>query len=280
MGAVRDAKGVVDIDVAKLGQGSSKSGVVLLLALLKTKVLDEQHLAVGKGQRRREGLLAAHVAHVGNGRAEQLGEAGGDRLHGVRGLKTRACGPAQVAHAHDARAALAKQVDGGKSRANAGVVAHDAVLDGHVEVDADNDTLARDVGVGDAALIRHTSSIQVVRPKGGAAVNTRIVPYGASGPQATGYRSNQTPPKSHDGPLGGANRSYNHNTGMGSDSVTVLNSPCTRPFSAWRQSLPSRAGGRNSPSRCRTRRRPSRACPRRRAPSCSRRQTGSSTSRQ
>ena len=49
MGAVRDAEGVVDIDVAELGQSSSKSGVVLLLALLKTKVLDEQHLAVGKG---------------------------------------------------------------------------------------------------------------------------------------------------------------------------------------------------------------------------------------
>ena len=190
MGTVRNAKGVVNVDVAELGQGSSKSGVVLLLALLKTKVLDEQHLAIGKSPGRREGLLATHVAHVGNGRAEQLGEASGDRLHGVSGLKTRACGPAQMAHAHDARATLAKQVDGGKSRANAGVVTHDAVLDGHVEVDADNDTLARDIGVGDAALIRHASSIQVVRPGRGAAVGTRIVPYGASGPQAAGYRSN------------------------------------------------------------------------------------------
>ena len=60
-----------------------------------------------------------------------------------------------MAHEHDLRAALHEIFDGRQRRTNARVVGHDAVFDGHVEIDAHQHALARDVNAFDSLDIGH-----------------------------------------------------------------------------------------------------------------------------
>ena len=67
-------------------------------------------------------------------------------------LEAGAIRTAEVAHEDDASVVIDQVLDGRESGLDAGGVAHDAILDRHVEVDADEDALAVDVDVADGLL--------------------------------------------------------------------------------------------------------------------------------
>ena len=157
VGPVGRTEGVVHVDLAETGELGGELGVVLLLALVETQVLDDEHLAVGQGLGGRNGIVAADILHVGDGLAQQLREARGDRGHGVGLFVAGARRTTEVAHGDYAAPPLGQEPQGGQGGPDTGVVGHDAVGDRDVEVHADDDAFALDVGVGDAPLARHCS---------------------------------------------------------------------------------------------------------------------------
>ena len=152
LGAVRGAEGVEHEDVAVGGEGLGDLGVVLLLALVEADVLEDEDVAVLEGVDGGLGLLAVGVVNELHVVAGELGELVGSRLEGERGLGTVALGAAEVAHEDDLGALVLEVLDGGDGGAHARVVGDDAVLQGHVEVNAHEDALARDVRVANGLL--------------------------------------------------------------------------------------------------------------------------------
>ena len=167
---MRGAEGVEHEDVAVGGEGLGDLGVVLLLALVKADVLEDENLAVLEGVDGGLGLLAVGVVDELHVIARELGELVGGRLQGERGLGAVALGAAEVAHEDDLGTLLFKVLNRGDGGADAGVVGHDAVLQGDVEVNAHEDALARDVGVADGLLGEgHAHSFVWFLREGGAA---------------------------------------------------------------------------------------------------------------
>ena len=145
-------KGVEHEDVAVGSEGLGDLGIILLLALVKADVLEHEDLARLEGLDGGSGLLAVGVVDEGHVQAGELGELGGDGLEGELGLEAGAVRAAEVAHEDDAGVVLDQVVDGRQGGLDAGGVANDAVLDRHVEVNADEDALAVDVDVADGLL--------------------------------------------------------------------------------------------------------------------------------
>jgi hypothetical protein len=150
VGAVGAAEGVVDVDVAERGESFREGRVVGLFFGVEAEVLEQEGLAgfeVG-------GHLAGDDADAVGGegyvlvvaedvveQATKMGDKGSE-AHGVDGLALRA---AEV-RAEDHLGLVAESVlDGGESFANAGVVGDDAVFEGDVEVNADEDALVGEV---------------------------------------------------------------------------------------------------------------------------------------
>ncbi len=144
VGAVGGREGVVDVHIAELGQLGGEGGVVLLLAGVEAQVLQQQHAAVGQlgyGLGRR---IADAVGSEGHRRAQHLGQGFDHRLQ-AHGRHDLALGPVEVGQQHHLGALAAQGLDGGDDGAQAGVVADAAILHRHVEVDADQNALARQV---------------------------------------------------------------------------------------------------------------------------------------
>ena len=76
----------------------------------------------------------------------------GDGFEGQLGLEAGAIGTAEVAHEDDASVVLNEIVDGGQGSLDTGSVTNDAILDRHVEVNADENALAVDIDVADGLL--------------------------------------------------------------------------------------------------------------------------------
>ena len=152
LGAVGGAEGVEDEDVAVGGEALGDLGVVLLLALVEADVLEDEDVARLEGVDGGLGLVAVGVSDEGDVEAAHLGELLGDRLEGELGLEAGALGAAEVAHEDDASVVLNEVLDRGERGGDARGVAHDAVLDGDVEVDAAKDALAVDIDVTDGLL--------------------------------------------------------------------------------------------------------------------------------
>ncbi len=132
--AVRRAEGVVHVQVAAVGELTGVPLVVLRLARVEAGVLEHAEPLVG----------------------EQLAQQrldGGDRVPGAVLVGLRA---AEVrADPHLGRAAVEQEPQGGQRGADARVVRDGAVLQRHVQVGADQDGLARDLGVADGAREPH-----------------------------------------------------------------------------------------------------------------------------
>ena len=152
LGAVGGAEGIENEDVTIGSELLGDLGIVLLLTLVETDVLENEDLARLDGGNGLGGLLAIRVGNKSNVKARELGEFLGDGLEGELGLEAGALGTAEVAHEDDASVVLNEVVDGGQGSLDAGGVANDAILDRHVEVNADENALAVDIDVADGLL--------------------------------------------------------------------------------------------------------------------------------
>jgi hypothetical protein len=125
---VSRAERVIDVEVAVGRELAGVLGVVRLLARVEARVLEQAQPLVG----------------------QELGEPRPHRLHGERGI--RALRPPEVRHEHDLlRPALEQELERGQCRADTCVVGDAPVLERDVEVHADEDALAGDVGVPNRA---------------------------------------------------------------------------------------------------------------------------------
>jgi hypothetical protein len=130
--AVRGAEGVVDEQVAAFGEAARGVRVVLGLAGVEARVLEDLHALVGK----------------------QLAQALGDRRHRER--RVLSLRPPEVrAHGDGRRVALEQQLQRGKRGLDARVVGNPPVLERDVEVGADENVLPRDVRVANRARPPH-----------------------------------------------------------------------------------------------------------------------------
>ena len=100
VGAVGGGKGVVDIDVAELGELVHMSRVVLLLALVEAGVLEQQDVAVPHRPDRVGGHFANAVANEANRPADDLGHRLGDRSQRI-GFVRAALGAAEMRKQND-----------------------------------------------------------------------------------------------------------------------------------------------------------------------------------
>ena len=78
MRAMGGGKGVVDVDVAELGELRDMGRIVLLLALMKAGVLEEKHVAVLHFGDRVVGGLADTIGRKGDRPLDDVGDRGGD----------------------------------------------------------------------------------------------------------------------------------------------------------------------------------------------------------
>ena len=152
LGAVGGAEGIENEDVTIGSELLGDLGIVLLLTLIEADVLENEDLARLDGGNGLGGLLTIRVGNKSNVKARELGELLGDRLEGELGLEASALGTAEVAHEDDASVVLDEILDGGKGSLDAGGIAHDAVLDRHIEVNANENAFAVDIDVADGLL--------------------------------------------------------------------------------------------------------------------------------
>merc|ERR1719261_1426933 len=146
--AVRRAERVVDEEVEGGRELLDEGGVVLGLLLVEARVLEEERLAVAHAVDDRRDLVADAVGRHLHGRAELLAHARG---HGAERelVLGPVLGPAEVRAHRDLGALVEEVLDRRHGRADARVVADDALLDGDVEVAADEDLLALEVRLGE-----------------------------------------------------------------------------------------------------------------------------------
>ena len=135
MGAVRGAEGVVDVDVAQLGQIRGERGIVRFLAGVEAQVLDQHDLAglevLGPAQR----LEAGDFGRQPDVDAEQFAQSPRDRCERVLRINLAFRTP-EVRAAHDLGPARPQVFDGRQRRADAQVVLDPAVAQRDVEVGA------------------------------------------------------------------------------------------------------------------------------------------------
>ena len=155
MSAVGGAERVIHIHIAQLGKHLAEHGIVFLLTLVEAEVFKHNDFAVGKRCNLRLCVIAHGIGGKNNGGIDKLSQTSSGRRKRELFLKALARRTAQVAHEHDFSAALYEVFDSRQRRANARVVGHDAVFDGHVEIDTHEHALASDVNALDSLDVGH-----------------------------------------------------------------------------------------------------------------------------
>jgi hypothetical protein len=150
-------EGVVAVGVAERRELRRESAIALLLALVEAEVLEQHHIAVlhgghGAGRGRIDAVLAREGDAARCRIAEKFGQSRGDRPQRERRLEAAPGRPAEVAREDRPAAAFEDRADRRQGRANAAIVGDSPVVERHVEVDADEDPLARDIEIGDRTL--------------------------------------------------------------------------------------------------------------------------------
>ena len=141
---------VVDIEVAELGELFHKRRIVLLLAFMEAGVLQQQHVAVLHFGDRSRGRLANAVGGEGDRALHDVGDRRGDGFKRI-GLVRPALGPPEMREENDLAALARDLLDGRRDALDAGRIGDAAVLGRNVEVDAQEDALAGEVGVVERA---------------------------------------------------------------------------------------------------------------------------------
>ncbi len=151
---MRDGEGVVDVDVAELGECRHEFRRVFLFARMEAGVLEQRDFA---RLHRSDGFLRLRpdaVESEGDGTAEDLRELGRHRRQRLRGIAP--FGPAEV-RKQNGLAALADDVaHGGQRGDEARIVADPAVLDRHVEIHAHEHALTGQVRLIERTEVRHS----------------------------------------------------------------------------------------------------------------------------
>ncbi len=156
---MRRRERVVDVNVAERGELRDELRIVVLLALVEAGILEAEDFALPHGG---DGSLRSFadavrcerhrpVEHPGNGRDQRL-----QRLLRIKSFRT------PEMRQQDHLAALVGNFPDGRSRArDAGRIGDLAVLDRHIEVDADQHAFAPDIGLIERAkhgvFVRSTS---------------------------------------------------------------------------------------------------------------------------
>ena len=146
MRAMGGGEGVIDIDVAELGELVDMGRIVLLLALMEAGVLEQKHVAVLHLGDRVVGRLADAVGREGDRPLDDVGDRGGDGFERI-GLVRAALGPAEMREQNDLAALVRDLRDRRRDALDARRIGHAAVLRRNVEIDAQQHALAGDVGV-------------------------------------------------------------------------------------------------------------------------------------
>jgi hypothetical protein len=164
MGAVRDRERVVDPDVAELRQLGHEGRVVLLLAGMEARVLEQQDVA---RLHRLDGAVcrgADAVVGKRDGALDDFRGRGGDALERV--FRVAALRPAEMREDDDFAALVGDLGDAARGGLDARRIADLAVRHRHIEVDADEDTLVLHVDVVESAERRHDGRCSGTRPRG------------------------------------------------------------------------------------------------------------------
>ena len=146
---MRGREGVVDPDVAELGELSDERRIVLFFLLVEAGVLQTKNVAVLHRGDGFGGGLADAVLGKGDRLLDHLRQRRRDGLQRI--LRIAALGAAEMRQ-QDHLAALGGNFgDGGRDAFEAGSVGDAAVFRGDVEVDAQQNALALDVDVIEGA---------------------------------------------------------------------------------------------------------------------------------
>ena len=145
VGAVGGGEGVVDVDVAQLGELGDELRLVLFFRLVEAGVLEAENVAVLHRRDRLGGRFADAVGGESDRPFDHVRHRRGDGLEGEGwvGLALRA---AQMGHEDDFAALVGDLEDRRRDALDAGEIGHPPVFDGDVEVDAQQDALSLDVG--------------------------------------------------------------------------------------------------------------------------------------
>ena len=142
------AESVVRVLVAERRQRGGEAGVVRGFAGVEAEVLEDEHFAGGDFGVVRVRLGGADRSGVEADReAEEFAEPFGHRADAQRRVGG-AAGAAEVGGHDHSGAGFARQADGGEGGAEAEVVGDGAVLEGRVQVGAEEQPLSREVEVG------------------------------------------------------------------------------------------------------------------------------------
>ena len=154
---VRGPERVIHVEVRQRRELRRERRIVLLLLGVEPQVLEQHHLVVCVRLRHGRARRFADAVGGEDDRApEQLRQARDHRREAVLGHRLAFRAP--EVRGEDDRGALFERVPDRRQRcADAGVVADHAVLDRHVEVDADEDTLAGEIEIFDGEF-HHTGS--------------------------------------------------------------------------------------------------------------------------
>jgi hypothetical protein len=144
VGAVRGAEGVVDEEIAELGEFGGEAGVVGLLASMEAQVLQQGDAARLQRVDDRGGFRTRAVGGEGHGSLQQIRERLHDRAQ-AHALHPLALWSIEMGEQHRPGPGLAQRAYGRQRRAQPRVVRNRPILHGHVEVDADERPLAGDV---------------------------------------------------------------------------------------------------------------------------------------
>ena len=143
---MRRRKGVVDENIAVLGEFVDKGAVVLLLALVEAGVFEQQHVAVlhrGDRLRRRRADAIAGESHRA---PEQVFDRRGDGAQRVFRVG-RALGAAEMREQDHLAALVGDFPDRRQHALDARRVRYAAVLHRDIEIHAQENTLAADIYV-------------------------------------------------------------------------------------------------------------------------------------
>ena len=152
---MRDREGVVDENVAELGQRGDESRIVLLLAGIEARVLQADDVAgLHRGDRAFGGLADAVVDEFDRP-LDDVGDLGGDRLERI--LRVAPLRAAEMRQQDHLGALVGDFGDRGRHALDAGGVGDHAVLHRHVEVDAHQHAFALYVDMVEGAERAHGS---------------------------------------------------------------------------------------------------------------------------
>ena len=157
--AMGGGEGVIDVDVAKLGELGDMGRIVLLLALVEPGVLEQEHIAVLHFGDRIGSRLADAVGAEGDRPLDDVGYRRGDGLQRI-GFVRFALGTAEMGKKNDLAALAGDLLDSRRDAFDAGRIRYTAVFGRNVEVDAQENALAGNLGaVERAERVAHVRSL-------------------------------------------------------------------------------------------------------------------------